>query len=57
MRDMIRLATARDLIKCLKQTKYKILLLTEAPISELPSSISIMTETMKTFVTQCEGRG
>ena len=38
----IRFVAALDLIKGLKQIKYERLLLTCAPISELPSNISAM---------------
>ena len=39
-----RVVTALVLIKCLKQIKFQIFLLTCAPISELPSHISTMME-------------
>ena len=38
--EEIRFVTALDLIKCLKQIKLQRLLLTCAPISELPSYLS-----------------
>ena len=44
-REKNRFVTALDLIKCLKQIKQQILLLTYAPISELPSSISTSIKT------------
>ena len=40
----IRVVTVLDLIKCLKQIKWQRLLLTYAPISELPSNISTVRE-------------
>ena len=39
---ILSLVTALDLFKCLKQIKQESLLLTCAPISELPSNISTM---------------
>ena len=42
-REKNRFVTALDLIKCLKQIKLQILLLTCSPISELTSNISSMT--------------
>ena len=38
----IRFVTALDLINCVDQIKYQKLLLTCAPISELPSNTSTM---------------
>ena len=39
-RKKIRFTTALNLIKCLKQVKLRILLLTRVPVSGLPSNIS-----------------
>ena len=43
----IRFATAPDLIKCLKQIKKRILLLTCASITKLPPNISTMISVEK----------
>ena len=39
-RKKVGISTSLDLIKCLKPTKKQRLLLTRAPVSELPSNIS-----------------
>ena len=44
-RKKIRFVTALDLIKCLKQIKYQILLLACAPISKVPSQTSAIIQT------------
>ena len=47
-----KIGPALDLIKCLKQIKYQRLLLTCAPISELPSNMSTMRQGME-FCPDC----
>ena len=45
--------TALDPIKCLKQTKYRRLLITRALISELPSNISTVIKSDSKKANKC----
>ena len=45
-----KFATNIDIIKCLKQNKKQIFLITCAPISELPSTKNTMAESFKQYI-------
>ena len=44
------LVTGLDKIKCLKQIKYQLLIITCAPTSDLPSDINIMFYNVNCFI-------